>query len=944
MMKLSPFMIMIMTYSLICSSLAAQPYEIRGRITDAKTGEPMTGAYVVIKNEVYGTMAGKNGSFVLRISQPLPVVLHISFVGYVPLDVEVKNPASVLDIKMEEQLLLGQEVVISASRIEENILRSPVSIEKMNIQDLKQISTSSFYDGLYQLKGVDMTVNGLTFQVPNARGFNDYTNYRMTQIIDGVENIAPGLGFFAGNIFGLQEIDISSLELVTGASTALYGPGGMNGTLVMTSKDPFKYQGLSVLIQPGMMNFSNPATNRATPMYELDFRYARAFSNRTALKITGAFLNATDWPAADRRDRSNLDNPALNRISDPGYDGVNIYGDESLVSVNLQDVASQVIGQIAESQGILPGTRQYDDLYNQTIPYFPDQLVTRTGWLERDLFHDKTRNLSLGGSFHYFINKRTEAIVQGNYAEGTSVFTAQNRFAARNFSILSGKVEVNNPDYYFRVWGVEDNSGSSFDIGGAALLLNESWKPSETWFSDYLTAYTQTALLTGDMTGSHVFARLVADNRDPLTGVIFDQSKPAIPVAGTAELKSLMDQITSKPLNAGGAQVYDNSKIYQAEGMYNFNKLIKFMEMQAGISERIYVVDSKGTVFADEPGNPIIINQLGGFLQINKNLFNNSLRITGAFRYDKNQYFKSQYTPRFSLIQFLDRNKEHSIRGTIQTAYRFPSISDQWVDVNTGLFRSIGGMPRVQDKYHFNTIPLYPMSGRNPVTDKPVTENGPIVLPGLKPEKVAAFELGYRGLFLKKKLYLDAYSYYNRYHGFEAVQLLAQLAKDAGTAKDLLFETFFSTRTPVSTFGWAIGLDYRTPDGILIRTNVAFDKLLKGIYEPGVEAAFNTPPYRANLSVSHNSILPNLGFSFNIHWQEKFLWQSDFGNGEIPAHTTLDTHFSYKLQSLHTELRMGGSNIFNRYYTTSFGSAEIGGLFYITILYEDLTVNSERGK
>ena len=40
-----------------------------------------------------------------------------------------------------------------------------------------------------------MNVHGLTFNLPNARGFNDYTNYRMNQIVDGVENVSPGLKF-----------------------------------------------------------------------------------------------------------------------------------------------------------------------------------------------------------------------------------------------------------------------------------------------------------------------------------------------------------------------------------------------------------------------------------------------------------------------------------------------------------------------------------------------------------------------------------------------------------------------------------------------------------------------------------------------------------------------------------------------------------------------------
>ena len=935
-MKKQFHLIILLSASLIANTVFAQTTQISGKITDSKSGDNMVGVHIAIKDDVHGTISGSDGKFVLKTQKKLPIVIHVTFVGYIPLDIEVASDAQVLDIRMEEQYLLGQEVVISASRVEEKILQSAVSIEKINLRDLKMISAANFYDGLYQLKGVDMNVHGLTFSLPNARGFNDYTNYRMNQIIDGVENVSPGLSFSAGNIFGLPQIDVKNIEMVVGASTALYGPGGMNGTLVMQSKDPFQFQGLSVSAQSGVMNIASSSLDRPTPMLDFGFRYAKAFSNRMAVKLTGSFLRANDWHADDKRDRSDLNDLSLNRLTNPGYDGVNYYGDESLVSLNLKDVSQQVIDGIAESQGIAPGTPEYDELYNSAIGYFPDQLVTRTGWIESDLADDKVKNMRLNGSLHYFLNERTEVVGQANYAMGSSVYTAQNRFALRDFNILTGKVEINNPNYFFRTWAVTEHSGSSYDVGGAALRLNEAWKSSETWFSDYLTAYTQTALLTGDMKGAHQFARLVSDNRDPKTGVIFDSSKPAFPVPGTDEFNNLLNEITSTFVDDGGARVYDNSKMYQVEGMYNFSHLINFMEMQIGASNRITSVNSNGTVFFDRPGEPININQFGTFLQINRNFFSDYLRLTGAFRFDKNQYFPAQYTPRFSLVLFLDPKMEHSLRGTLQTAYRFPAIADQWVDLDAGIFRTIGGMKEVQDSYNFNSIPLYPMSGRNPVKDKPITENGPIKLPGLGPEKVVSSELGYKGLFLGKKLFLDTYAYYNKYKGFEAVQLVAQLAADAGTEKDLLYQTYFTTDEPVSSLGWAVGLDYMTPVGILLKGNVAYNKLLENITAPGVESRFNSPEYRTNFSVGHHAILPDLGFSLNFHWQSSFIWQSGFGAGEIPAYSTMDANIFYKIQAIKTTLKMGGSNVLNKYYTTSFGSARIGGLFYVSLIYEDI--------
>ena len=90
-----------------------------------------------------------------------------------------------------------------------------------------------------------MTTSSLTFKTPSTRGFNGSGNLRFNQLVDGMDNQAPGLNFSVGGVIGLTELDVESMELLPGASSALYGPGGMNGTLLINSKNPFRYQGLS---------------------------------------------------------------------------------------------------------------------------------------------------------------------------------------------------------------------------------------------------------------------------------------------------------------------------------------------------------------------------------------------------------------------------------------------------------------------------------------------------------------------------------------------------------------------------------------------------------------------------------------------------------------------------------------------------------------------------
>jgi outer membrane receptor protein involved in Fe transport len=912
---------------------AAQVTKIQGKVTDKETGESLIGVNVTIRDQLTGTVTNAYGSFTLITQVPRPFFLIISMLGYQSQEFEIDDDMTELEIQMLEQIYLGQEVIISASRIRESIMKSPVSIEKINGLEIQQSSAANYYDGLYTLKGVDMNVHSLTFSYPSTRGFTGETNYRMNQIIDGVENVPPGLSFSAGNIFGLSELDVKSIELLIGASSALYGPGGMNGTLIMTSKDPYNFQGFSFSSQAGIMNVNGKHGSGPTPMGSVNFRYAKAFNNKLAFKVKAGYLRATDWLADDMRDRNDLNNPNSTRENNPGYDGVNVYGDDIIVPVNLKDVAPQVAAGVAEAQGLVPGTPEYDAEVQRIIGLFPDQIVTRTGWTEKDMLDHITDNLRFGGSIHYRFLDRFEAMVQGDYAQGSSVYTAQNRFSLRDFSIYTLRAEIKNNDSYIRIYTTADNSGDSYDAGGAALKLNEAWKPSEQWYEEYIQTFTQQFLMGNSEESAHRFARTVADNRDQNNN-IFDPSRPALPLPGTVEFDEYLNPIVHTPVSNGGAEVIDRSRVYHLEGMYNFNRIIKWFELIAGASGRLYQINSEGTVFFDSPGHPVKFKQYGVFLQAGRQLINEQLKITTSARYDKNDYFKGQITPRFSVIYSFGTRKENNIRASIQTAFRFPSIADQMVDINVGPFIILGGLPEVQAQYNISDNPVYPLSGGNPVTDKPVTENGPYIIPAFRPERVIAAEVGYKALLMRKRLMIDAYVYSNQYNGFQATQVLVQnpYAED-----ERRFQTTISTDQPITAYGWAFGADYRAVRDFVIKGNISYDGL-KELEEPipGFQTKFNTPKYKLNLGVGNSHLTRKIGFNINWRWQETFLWESTFGVAEIPASNTLDAHASYHLSKIKSVIKIGGSNLLNRYYTTSFGTAQVGGLYYLSWTFDEL--------
>jgi len=81
--------------------------------------------------------------------------------------------------------------------------------------------------------------------------------------------------------------------------------------------------------------------------------------------------------------------------------GVNVYGDDIVVPVNLKDVAPEVVAGVAETQGLMPGIPGYDVEMQRIIDLFPDQIVTRTGWVEKDMLDNSTENLRLGASIYH---------------------------------------------------------------------------------------------------------------------------------------------------------------------------------------------------------------------------------------------------------------------------------------------------------------------------------------------------------------------------------------------------------------------------------------------------------------------------------------------------------------------------------------------------------------
>ncbi len=473
----------------LATPLQAQSVTISGQVTDADDGEPLIGVNILVKDKVIGTVTNSDGNFSFTVNESLPLTLVVSSVGYGRKEVVVDSQTDNLDIQLEYQTLLGQEVVVSASRVEESILESPVSIEKLDIRDIQAAAAPSFYDQIVNLKGIDVSAQSLTFKSINPRGFGANGNVRTVQLIDGIDNQAPGLNFPVGNIVGISELDLESVEILPGAASALYGPNAINGIILMNSKSPFDYQGLSAAVKLGATHLDGVDADPA--LYQsYAIRYAKAFNNRFAFKVNGEFLRAGDFRGVDYRDqqdiveRSDENIDPTNRAGRRTYDGVNVYGDPLL---NL--------GVTAAGSDALAAVRPL-------MPFGEAGNFTPTGYTESEILDNTTESIKLGGALHYRINDNVEALAQYNFGSGSTVYTANDRFVLNDFSIWTGKLELRGSNFFLRAYTTRENSGDSYAANTLASLINV-----QTTIPAYLSGFAGARLQGASIEDAHTIAR-----------------------------------------------------------------------------------------------------------------------------------------------------------------------------------------------------------------------------------------------------------------------------------------------------------------------------------------------------------------------------------------------------------------------------------------------------
>ena len=940
--------ILLLAFVVFGSAAMLAQTTITGTVKDAKTGETLPGANIKVERKAVGTNTDFDGNFSLNVSDIPPFSLEISVLGYKTEKVEVTKNNQNVDVLLTENETFLDEIVVSASRTPERIMESPVTIERLDSRAIKNTSSPSFYDGLENLKGVDINSNSLTFKSVNTRGFATFANERFMQLVDGMDNSAPGLNFAVGNLLGISELDVKSVEVLPGASSALYGANAFNGIMFMKSKSAFDDQGISVSLKSGITSQKAAGDNE---FKDLNIRMAYAFSNYFAAKATLSYLKGTDWYATDYRDE--VDGVSTSHAGNTAYNGLNVYGDEVGTTLDFDAIAGTPAGTLGATR------------------------VTRTGYNDVDFMNNEAKSVKFGASLNYrpLGDDRVEVIWNTKFGSGNTIYQGQNRYNIKNFTLAQHRLEVRGKNFFVRAYTTAEDAGDSYDTRFAAINVNRMWSSDKNWFQEYAGAYLGAAAPFGVPAMNHDAARAFADRGRLMPGTTgFDEAK---------------EIVTNDPNLVTGSKFLDRTKMYHADANLNLRDYINFAEIQVGGSMREYRLDSQGTIFTDYDG-PISYTEAGAYIQGQKRMLDDRLKLTASARYDKAINFKGNISPRLSLSYAAGEDKRHNFRASLQTGFRNPTAQDQYIGLDAGAGILVGTAPDNIERYrslpydlginpalagYINAVTGSSIGGTQVLTGDMAYNNSWTVssleafavsgnpadlkksnIAFVAPEYVTAYDVGYRGVIAG--LSIDVNAYYNKYEDFIAsknaaaplygnvnlsdmvdlgpvtggaagITPISLIAVGNGDYKGVAFDS--NSDSDISSYGLGIGLSKKVMNGFDLGFNYSYAKFEEaGGTDPDFEAGFNTPEHKVKVQFGKTDLFKNFGFNVNYRWQDEFLWQSSYYDGMVEARSVVDAQINYTIPNLKSVIKLGGANLGGKEYFSAPGVGATGSQFYLS--------------
>lgn len=206
----------------------AQQSQVRGKITDSQTGEPMAGVNIVVQGTSTGTISEADGSYTIQSAGNSNLVF--SFIGYVTQVLPVSGRTTVDVALVSEVLGLNEVVVVGYGTVKKATITGAIStVEGTSLQRTPAVNVSNTFAG--RLPGLMVVTRsgepGNDNAMMRIRGSNTLGDNNPLIVVDGIAN---------RDMNRINPADIEDITVLKDASAAIYGAQAANGVILITTK------------------------------------------------------------------------------------------------------------------------------------------------------------------------------------------------------------------------------------------------------------------------------------------------------------------------------------------------------------------------------------------------------------------------------------------------------------------------------------------------------------------------------------------------------------------------------------------------------------------------------------------------------------------------------------------------------------------------------------
>jgi len=359
----------------------SQDATVKGIIYNGTTKETIPGVSV-LTSEKTGMISEIDGSYVVKVHSGKAVKLVFKLLGYgnVSKLFEIKpGETKVFDILMYEQSTAIEGVVVSAGKFEQKLSDVTISMDVIKPSQIQNTNTNNIMTSLNKISGIDIYDSQ-----PSIRGGSGYSygaGNRVMVMVDDMPIMSPDAGDTKWNYLPIE--NLSQVEVIKGASSALFGSSALNGVINLRTAYPKSKPETKITVNTGV--YLNPKRIEAAWWYDDDVQY----SNTVMAKLI---------------------NPAsMLGVKNPGFGGINLFHSRQIGQFDL------VVGSnIFENQGFRQGEGEARGRANMNFRYRAKKIAGLSLGLNANYMYQHKSN------FFLWQNADSGIYRQNNQVVGTS--------------------------------------------------------------------------------------------------------------------------------------------------------------------------------------------------------------------------------------------------------------------------------------------------------------------------------------------------------------------------------------------------------------------------------------------------------------------------------------------------------------------------------------------